>query len=1013
MRVFDDTADRETAILAGTGEMQSLIHGRNWGTTGLGAFETWPQSLRTAIDIVLRSRFAMFVWWGPQFLNLYNDAYSLFLGQKHPDALGRSARDVWKEIWDLVGPRATAVLENGKSTFDEAMLLIVERRGYPEATYFTFSYSPIYDDHGAVGGIFGVVTEETSRVVGERRLKLLREVSVRIAQAYVPEQICEAAAACISDDAQDLPFALIYLMESGGSHAHLVARAGIAAEHPAAAQSIDLEDLDSIWPLTRAKGSNDPVLVNDLQARFESLPMGAWNRPPSHAVVLPLSDQRHSGPSGFLVAALSPYLHFDQDYSGFLGLLASQIAGGITNARIYEQERAHAEAQRLAMVAANDLRLKAQLAQERAEIILASISDGFLAVDHEWRFTYVNAAAEEVMGRSSSEVIGKGYWTEYPPGADIERETNLRHAMEERVSVAYESYFPQLGIWLDVRAYPATDGGLAIYFRNITEKKHTEDSLRRLNETLEIQVAQRTAELQAEQARLRTIFETSYSNQGVLSLDGTLVDVNATALEGVAVSRDAVIGKPFWETPWFTGTAGVPEMVRDAIPRVANGETAREEILINLPVGGWRWYDFQMRPVYDEDGTVVSLVAEASELTARRKAEEALRQAQKMEAIGQLTGGVAHDFNNLLQIISGSLSLLERLISKGNFANSDLLRLIESGNSGARRAASLTQRLLAFSRRQPLVPRSLEPNRTVTGISELLRNTLGESINIETVLAGGLWRVFSDAAELENALLNLAVNARDAMPQGGRLTIETANAHLDDAYASTQEEVAPGQYVMIAVSDTGTGMPEEVIARAFEPFFTTKETGQGTGLGLSQVYGFVKQSGGHVRIYSEPNEGTTVKIYLPRFLDEGSKSTDQITPSALPIAAEEEVILVVEDDEGVRANTAKMLSELGYRVLEVPDGFRALQVLNDRPDINLLFTDVGLPGGLNGRQLADRAKILRPDLRVLFTSGYARHAIVHQGRLDPGVELLSKPFTLTQLAAKIRSMLSTLAVRKD
>jgi CheY-like chemotaxis protein len=236
---------------------------------------------------------------------------------------------------------------------------------------------------------------------------------------------------------------------------------------------------------------------------------------------------------------------------------------------------------------------------------------------------------------------------------------------------------------------------------------------------------------------------------------------------------------------------------------------------------------------------------------------------------------------------------------------------------------------------------------------------------------------------------------------------------LDDAYASTQEEVAPGQYVMIAVSDTGTGMPEEIIARAFEPFFTTKETGQGTGLGLSQVYGFVKQSGGHVRIYSEPNEGTTVKIYLPRFLDEGSKSTDQITPSALPIAAEEEVILVVEDDEGVRANTAKMLSELGYRVLEVPDGLRALQVLNDRPDINLLFTDVGLPGGLNGRQLADRAKILRPDLRVLFTSGYARHAIVHQGRLDPGVELLSKPFTLTQLAAKIRSMLSTLAVRKD
>jgi PAS domain S-box-containing protein len=1005
MRIFNDTPRRGMNDFLGAGEMPSLIRDRDWANTPLGAFETWPQSLRTAVDLMLHSRSAMFVWWGRELLNLYNDAYRPFLGGKHPDALGRSARDIWPEIWDFVGSRAAAVLDDGESTFDEAMLLIMERHGYPEATYFTFSYSPIYDDKGAVGGIFGVVTDETSHVVGERRLKLLSEVSVRIAQTNVPEEICEAATARVGSDAQDLPFALIYLIDSSGSTAHLVARTGIAAEHPAAAQSIDLADIDSVWPLGRAKDLNDRVLVKDLQERFESLPMGAWNRPPSQAVVLPLSDQRQSVPFGFLVAGLSPYLLFDEVYGGFLGLLVGQIAGGLTNARLFEQERAHAEARHLAMVAENELRRAAQLAQERAEVILASISDGFLAVDHEWRFTYVNVAAEKVMGRSSSEVIGKDYWTEYPAGVDIERETNLRHAMDNRVSVAYESYFHQLSIWLDVRVYPATDGGLAIYFRNITEKKRAEDSLRQLNDSLEVQVAQRTAELQAQQARLRTIFETSYTNQGVLSLDGILVDVNATALEGVAVKRDAVIGRPFWETPWFTGTPGVPEMVRDAIPRVANGETARQEIFISLPVGGWRWYDFQMRPVHDEEGMVVALVAEASDLTARRKAEEALRQAQKMEAIGQLTGGVAHDFNNLLQVISGNLDLLKRLISKGNFSNSDLLRLIENGNRGVRRGATLTQKLLAFSRRQPLAPRSIEPNRLITRVSELLRNTLGESINIETVLAGGLWHIFSDADELESALLNLAVNARDAMPQGGRLTIETANAHLDDAYVSAQEELSAGQYVMIAVSDTGMGMAEEVIARAFEPFFTTKESGQGTGLGLSQVYGFVKQTGGHVRIYSEQNEGTTVKIYLPRFLGEDRKSTDQITPSAVPLATEEEVILVVEDDEEVRINTVKMLSELGYQVLEVSDGPNALRVLNDRPDIDLLFTDVGLPGGLNGRQLADRARILRPDLRVLFTSGYARNAIVHQGRLDPGVELLSKPFTLTQLAAKIRQML--------
>ena len=370
--------------------------------------------------------------------------------------------------------------------------------------------------------------------------------------------------------------------------------------------------------------------------------------------------------------------------------------------------------------------------------------------------------------------------------------------------------------------------------------------------------------------------------------------------------------------------------------------------------------DNQMRPVRDERGTVVGIVPEAVDVTGRRQAEEALRQAQKMEAIGQITGGVAHDFNNLLQIIVGNLYLLESRVTKGNFSEADLHRLIQGATRGAKRAATLTQRLLAFARRQPLDPHSLEVNRLVTRMSELLRNTLGESIRIETVLAAGLWRIFSDSSEFENALLNLAVNARDAMPEGGRLTIETANVYIDDAYAAAAEEVTPGQYVMIAVSDTGSGMTKEVIAKAFEPFFTTKDTGQGTGLGLSQVYGFVKQSGGHVRIYSELNEGTTVKIYMPRLVDESLRNRNQPAQSPLPTATEEELILVVEDDEDVRSNTTTMLNELGYRVLEAPDGPQALRILESRSDIDLLFTDVGLPGGINGRQLADHALAHNP-----------------------------------------------------
>ncbi|MGC2305558.1 MAG: response regulator [Candidatus Binatus sp.] len=461
------------------------------------------------------------------------------------------------------------------------------------------------------------------------------------------------------------------------------------------------------------------------------------------------------------------------------------------------------------------------------------------------------------------------------------------------------------------------------------QRRAAEGVTRRLNETLELQVAERTAELRAKEARLRTIFETSYTYMGLMSPDGTLLDANATSLAGIEASLKDVIGKPFWETPWFTGTPGMPETVRAAIPIVASGEIVRQEIHVNLPAGGWRWFEFQMRPVRNSDGDVVTIVPEAVEMTGRRQAEEALRQAQKMEAIGQLTGGIAHDFNNLLQVISGNLYLLQQRVEKRSYA--DLGKLIERGILGTQRAATLTQRLLAFSRRQPLDPKALDINRLVTGMSDLLQRSLGETISIETVLAAGLWRSFADASELENALLNLAVNARDAMPNGGTLTIETANAKIDDAYAASNEEAVAGEYAMIAVSDTGTGMTSEVIAQAFEPFFTTKGAGHGTGLGLSQVYGFVKQSGGHVKIDSQPNEGTTIRIYMPRLVGEAKERIDQAGRSPLMAGTREEMVLVVEDDRDVRANTTTMLRELGYGVLEASDGHERSGLSKDAP----------------------------------------------------------------------------------
>jgi PAS domain S-box-containing protein len=399
----------------------------------------------------------------------------------------------------------------------------------------------------------------------------------------------------------------------------------------------------------------------------------------------------------------------------------------------------------------------------------------------------------------------------------------------------------------------------------------------------------------------------------------------------------------------------------------------------------------------------------AAAVEERMRAEEALRQAQKMEAIGQLTGGVAHDFNNLLTVILGGLDTIRRQISTlpGSAVTERIERSVRMASHGAERAATLTARLLAFARRQPLDPKPIDAGRLVTNLADLLQRTLGETIALETVTGGGLWRAQADPGELENALVNLAVNARDAMPGGGRLTIETGNAHLDESYvAQVAEPVAAGQYVLIAVSDTGTGMSPETLAQVFEPFFTTKDVGKGTGLGLSQVYGFVRQSGGHIRIYSEVGEGTSVKIYLPRLLTEGLVPESETVTAAVAHGGSE-TILVVEDHDDLRSFSTGILRELGYRVLEAANGCRALEVLQTAHDVDLLFTDVVLPEGMDGRRLADEALRRRPGIKVLFTTGYTRNAIVHNGRLDPGVSLIGKPFSFENLAAKVREVLDS------
>jgi PAS domain S-box-containing protein len=546
--------------------------------------------------------------------------------------------------------------------------------------------------------------------------------------------------------------------------------------------------------------------------------------------------------------------------------------------------------------------------------------------------------------------------------------------------------------------------------REVAARKEAEEKLLDLNRNLEQRALQRAEELASSTLRLeeserrfRLLVE-GVNDYALFMLDpgGNVINWNPGAQRIKGYTREEIIGQHF--SRFYT-----EEDRSNGVPTKAL-ETARTTG--KFEAEGWRmrkegtrfWASVVINAIRDASGEIVGFAKVTRDLTERRAAEERLTQSQKMEGIGQLTGGVAHDFNNLLTIIIGNLETVQQNVREDGLDKSRLQRAVDNAMRGARRAEALTQRLLAFSRQQPLEPTSVDVGRLVSGMSDLLRRTLGEQIAVETVHAGGLWRAFADPNQLEVAILNLAVNARDAMPKGGKLTVETANVHLDEIYAATQAEVLPGQYVLLAVSDTGVGMAPDVKAKAFDPFFTTKDVGQGTGLGLSQVYGFVKQSRGHVKIYSEVGEGTTIKLYLPRHHSDADIEQEAVV-HAITRGRRSETILIVEDDEDVRNYSSQTLRELGYSVLEAPHARAALQIIDAHPDIAVIFTDVGLPGGMNGRHLAEEARKRNPTIKILFATGYARNAIVHDGRLDPGVELLPKPFTQAALGAKLRDII--------
>jgi PAS domain S-box-containing protein len=823
-----DSPAADLSFLTGGGNMAGLMREYDWADSPLGPPVEWSSTLRATLGMILPAQAEIVLFWGADFVALYNDAYAPTIGNKHPRALGRPARENWSELWSDLEPLLRGVFETGQTFSAKDRPFYIERHGVGETVYFDVSYSAVRETDGTVGGVLCIVSETTARVHAQQQITNERE---RLAQLF-----------------QQAP-SFMALLE-GPNHV-------FGFVNPAYQQLIGHRDvvghpLREALPEVIEQGFLD--LLNQVYSTGEPLEGNA----------VPVMLQRVPGAepeSRVLDYVYQPIKNAAGDVTGIF----------VEGVDVTDAVRAEAE-----------------------------LRDS------------------EVQFRSFAQAIPNHFWTS-PPNGELD--------------------------WFNDQVY-------------------------------------------------------AYSGVQPGKLDGG---------------------------EWITivHPEDLPRALSNWRQALDSGTIYEAEIRLKRHDGAWRWHIARAVPIRDTEGRIIRWVGTNTDIQDQKEvsaaltdinaalesrveertrqlqdAEEKLRQAHKMEAVGQLTGGLAHDFNNLLQGITGALDRIQSRIVSGKL--NDVDRFLKAASDAANRAAALTHRLLAFSRRQTLDPTPADVNQLIADLEDLIRQTMGPTVEVAVSFANDLWPTKIDVPQLESALLNLCINARDAMPDGGKLSIETANQWLDEE-AAREREVLSGHYVSVSVTDNGTGMAADVIARAFDPFFTTKPLGQGTGLGLSMIYGFVRQSGGQVRIYSQVGHGTAVRLYLPRYF--GTLERQPPADGGQMNRGLGETVLVVDDDPTVRMLVSEVLAENSYNILEAINGPSAMKLIESNRRIDLLITDVGLPGGMNGRQVADAARVRRPDLKVLFITGYAENTAIKNGHLEPGMAVLAKPFAMSTLGSKIRGML--------